>query len=107
VRGGILGSLADKRKDLKKNSGRACKPDSPVDIADTQLVLNQSVLHVNSVNSASVGRFCVTPASQIINQITKLEKHLNALQMCELPKYVLHCPTIESESLCARKFRRW
>ena len=70
-RGGILGGLGGQTKVLKKNSGRARKPDSPVDIADTQLVLNQSVLHVNSVNSASVGRFCVTPASQIINQINK------------------------------------
>jgi hypothetical protein len=40
------------------------KPDSPGSIADTQLVWIQSRSTVNDANLGSVGRFCVTPASQ-------------------------------------------
>jgi hypothetical protein len=46
------------------NSGRACKPDSPVNVESAELVWNQPRRTVNDVSLASVGRICVTLASQ-------------------------------------------
>ena len=53
-------------KSLKRKvcGSRTCKPNSPGCVANRQLICNQSRCSVNDVNFVSVGRFCVTPASQ-------------------------------------------
>jgi hypothetical protein len=60
----IWGS-ANKLK-TKTCGSRTCKPNSPGCIASRQLIWNQSPRRVNDVNLGSDGRFCVTPASQIL-----------------------------------------
>jgi hypothetical protein len=43
---------------------RTCKPNSPGHVAATEVIEAESWLSVKNVKIVSVGRFCVTPASQ-------------------------------------------
>src|SRR6202030_1285575 len=55
-------------------SESTCQPDSPANIESEELVWNQPHQPVNDVSFASVGRICVTLASQFLR--TAITHHL-------------------------------
>jgi hypothetical protein len=52
----------------RKDSGRAYKPDSPVNAETTEVLLNQEQGAVNNVSFGIAGRICVTRALQFLSQ---------------------------------------
>jgi hypothetical protein len=57
---------------------RTCKPNSPGHVAATEVIEAKSWQSVKNVKIVSVGRFCVTPASQSADAYRELR---NAMGM--------------------------
>jgi len=88
---------------MSAGEGQTCKPDSPGWLANKQAIWTQSPLTVNDVSSDSVGRFCVTPASQLVCQRPSRNNSASFLNRNAIatPLFIAACITKAPERLPA------